>query len=74
MLSALVERGADIAGIPVAARLAAELGLGPAMLGAAATDQRWKDALHARTDEAIERRIFGSSFVIIDGEGFWGNG
>ncbi|WP_181175662.1 2-hydroxychromene-2-carboxylate isomerase [Mesorhizobium sp. B2-3-4] len=73
MLSALFERGADIADISVAARLGAELGLDPAMLGAAATDQRWKDALRSRTDEAIERGIFGSPFVIVDGEGFWGS-
>ncbi|MDG4877260.1 DsbA family protein [Mesorhizobium sp. WSM4935] len=43
------------------------------MLADAASDQRWKDALRARNEEAVERGIFGSPFFVVDGEGFWGS-
>ena len=32
-----------------------------------------KERLRAETDAAIARGIFGSPFVIVDGEPFWGN-
>lgn len=73
LLSALFTRGADIADAAVSARLGAEIGLDHAMLADAAVDQRWKDMLRTRTDEAIGRGIFGSPFVVVDGEGFWGS-
>ncbi|MFC3325123.1 2-hydroxychromene-2-carboxylate isomerase [Mesorhizobium cantuariense] len=72
-LAALFERGADIADVSIAARLGAELGHDATMLSNAAADHKWKDVLRARTDEAIERGIFGSPFVVVDGEGFWGS-
>ena len=37
------------------------------------TDPVWKDALRARTDEALAKGVFGAPFVIVDGEGFWGS-
>lgn len=73
LLAAMYERGADIADVFVAARLGAELGLDERLLADAASDQRWKDALRARNDEAIERGIFGSPFFVVEGEAFWGS-
>ncbi|MEO5757217.1 MAG: 2-hydroxychromene-2-carboxylate isomerase [Mesorhizobium sp.] len=73
LLTAMYERGADIADVCVAARLGAELGLDERLLIDAASDQRWKDALRNRNDEAIERGIFGSPFFVIEGEAFWGS-
>ena len=32
----------------------------------------WKDALKRETETAIARGVFGSPFVIVDGEPFWG--
>ena len=40
---------------------------------AALADQAVKDRLREATDEAIELGVFGSPFVIVDGEPFWGN-
>ncbi|SDA91316.1 2-hydroxychromene-2-carboxylate isomerase [Mesorhizobium qingshengii] len=73
LLTAMYQRGADIADASVAARLGAELGLDERMLVDVASDQRWKDALRARNDEAIERGIFGSPFFVVEGEAFWGS-
>jgi 2-hydroxychromene-2-carboxylate isomerase len=73
LLTAMYERGADIADVSVAARLGAELGLDERMLVDAASDQRWKGMLRDRNVEAIERGIFGSPFFVVDGEAFWGS-
>lgn len=73
LLAAMYERGADIAEVSVSARLGAELGHDEQMLADAASDQRWKDALRARNEEAIERGIFGSPFFVVEGEAFWGS-
>ncbi|MBZ9676889.1 2-hydroxychromene-2-carboxylate isomerase [Mesorhizobium sp. ES1-1] len=73
LLSALFERSEDIGDIAVSARLGAEIGLDAAVLADAARDRCWKDMLRMKTDEAISRGIFGSPFVLVDGEGFWGS-
>jgi 2-hydroxychromene-2-carboxylate isomerase len=31
-----------------------------------------KEALKSEVEQAIERKVFGSPFVIVDGEPFWG--
>ncbi|CDX39076.1 putative 2-hydroxychromene-2-carboxylate isomerase (HCCA isomerase) [Mesorhizobium sp. SOD10] len=73
LLAAMYERGANIAEVSTSAHLGAELGHDEQMLADAASDQRWKDALRARNEEAVERGIFGSPFFVVDGEGFWGS-
>ena len=35
-------------------------------------DPAAKDALKQTNDEAIARGIFGSPFIVVDGEPFWG--
>lgn len=59
----------------VAAALAAgvAVGVNPAALTAAVSDPAIKDKLRRATDEAIARGVFGSPFMFVDGEGFWGH-
>ncbi len=40
---------------------------------AALQDQVIKDRLRQETENALERGAFGSPYVIVDGEPFWGN-
>jgi 2-hydroxychromene-2-carboxylate isomerase len=52
--------------------LAAGLGIDAEALRAALSGEALKTVLRARTDEALRRGIFGSPFIIADGEPFWG--
>jgi 2-hydroxychromene-2-carboxylate isomerase len=54
------------------AEVAAREGVDPQELLAAIQDQAIKDRLRDATAAAMERGVFGSPFVIIDGEPFWG--
>lgn len=54
--------------------MAAEpLGIGRAELLAAVNDPAIKERLNLETDKAIARGVFGSPFVFVDGEPFWGS-
>jgi 2-hydroxychromene-2-carboxylate isomerase len=48
-------------------KVAASLGLSPSI-----GDQAVKDRTKAEVDAALARGVFGSPFVIVDGEPFWG--
>ena len=64
--------GRDISKAETVAEVAASLDIdGPALL-AAVRDPAIKERLKRETDEAIKRGVFGSPFVFVDGEGFWG--
>jgi len=52
--------------------IADSLGLDKAALAAAVADPAIKDRLRAANDAAIARGVFGSPFVFVDGEPFWG--
>lgn len=54
------------------AELAAGLGADRPSLLVAMASPAIKDRLRAITDEALSRGIFGSPFMIVDGESFWG--
>lgn len=70
---ALFVDGRDISEPAAAMAIGSELGLdGEALVRAAATPEA-KTTLRARTDEALERGIFGSPFFVVDGEPFWGS-
>ncbi|CAO3414358.1 DsbA family protein [Azospirillum doebereinerae] len=56
----------------IAARTLGSLGIDRAAVSAALQDQTVKDRLRSATDEAVERGVFGSPFVIVDDEPFWG--
>ncbi len=62
----------DISNPEVCADVAAECGLDRAAAVAGMNDAAVKDALKSEVEQAIERKVFGSPFVIVDGEPFWG--
>ncbi|HEY2816449.1 MAG TPA: 2-hydroxychromene-2-carboxylate isomerase [Casimicrobiaceae bacterium] len=64
--------GRDISNADVAADIAAELGADRTAARASVDDPAMKDALKREVDGAIARGVFGSPFVFIDGEPFWG--
>jgi len=48
-------------------RIAASLGLKPDL-----NDQALKDKTRAEVDAAVGRGVFGSPYMVVDGEPFWG--
>ncbi len=71
--SAYFVDGLDITDPAVLTTLAGSLHIDGARLLAAANDDVWKQKLRAVTDDAIGvRGVFGSPFVFVDGEPFWG--
>jgi 2-hydroxychromene-2-carboxylate isomerase len=64
--------GRDLGAAEAVAEVATGLGLAREALLAAVADQRIKDLLKERTQAAIERGVFGSPFIFVDGEPFWG--
>jgi len=64
--------GLDISKPDIAADVAGQAGLDREGARAAIDDPAIKDALKREVDAAIAAGVFGSPFVIIDGEPFWG--
>jgi 2-hydroxychromene-2-carboxylate isomerase len=64
--------GNDIASAQAVAAAAAEIGIDSAALLAGIESQEVKDRTRAESDAAIARGVFGSPFIIIDSEPFWG--
>ena len=64
--------GRNIADAEVVADVAAGEGHDREAVVAGLQDQAVKDRLKAETGAAIERGVFGSPYVIVDGEPFWG--
>jgi 2-hydroxychromene-2-carboxylate isomerase len=62
----------DISAPEVAAAVAAECGVDLTEARAAIDDPAIKDALKTGNEQAMARGVFGSPFVIVDGEPFWG--
>jgi 2-hydroxychromene-2-carboxylate isomerase len=62
----------DISVPDQAVAVAAKCGVDAAAARAAIDDPVVKDALKQANDEAIARGVFGSPFIIVDGEPFWG--
>ena len=54
------------------AEIAAELGHDEDQVRAAVQDQRIKDLLRREVDTALAKGVFGSPYIIVDGEPFWG--
>lgn len=65
--------GRDVRAVDAVAAVAEPLGIAPAALQAACEDPAIKDKLRAATESALARGVFGSPFVIVDGEPFWGH-
>jgi 2-hydroxychromene-2-carboxylate isomerase len=64
--------GRDVAPAEAVADIGAGLGIDRAAMLAAVNDATVKDRLRVEVDEAIKRGVFGSPFIFVDGEGFWG--
>jgi len=64
--------GLDISQADVAAGVAGRAGFDAAAARAAVDDPAIKDALKREVESAIAAGVFGSPFVIVDGEPFWG--
>jgi 2-hydroxychromene-2-carboxylate isomerase len=64
--------GRDLGAPEAVADVAAGLGIERHDLLAAVADQRIKERLKEQTQAAIERGVFGSPFIFVDGEPFWG--
>lgn len=62
----------DVADRAVVARLAAALEIDETAALAAIDEPQVKETLRAVTAEAVERGVFGSPFIFVDGEPFWG--
>ena len=62
----------DIADASVTAQVAAGVGFDQAQAAAALQDPAIKERLRQETQAAIDRGVFGSPFIIVDGEPFWG--
>jgi len=62
----------DISDPDTAAAIAAAQGVDRDAARAAVDDPAWKDALRNEVTTAIARGVFGSPFVFVDGEPFWG--
>jgi 2-hydroxychromene-2-carboxylate isomerase len=62
----------DISDPDNAVSVAAKCGIDPAAARAAIDDPAIKDALRRGNEEAIAKGVFGSPYVVVDGEPFWG--
>ena len=62
----------DISSPEVTADIAATLGLKRDEVLAALNDPAVKDRLKSEVDAAIQLGVFGSPYIVIDGEPFWG--
>ncbi len=63
----------DISSVEGTVAVCAKLGLGADELRGALADQAVKDRLRTEVEKAIARGAFGSPYIIIDGEPFWGS-
>jgi 2-hydroxychromene-2-carboxylate isomerase len=64
--------GKDISSPEVTADVAATLGLERQKVLEVIADPAIKEKLKQETEAAIQRGVFGSPFIIVDGEPFWG--
>ena len=71
--SAYFVKGIDISPAETVADIAASLGEDRAQALAAMSDPAMKDRLKKEVDDALAKGVFGSPFIIVDGEPFWGN-
>ncbi|MBI4182531.1 MAG: 2-hydroxychromene-2-carboxylate isomerase [Proteobacteria bacterium] len=65
-------RGRDLSDAAAVARLAGGLGIDPAALLAAVQDPAVKARFRDETERSMALGVFGSPYVIVDGEPFWG--
>ena len=66
-------RGEDVSPAESTADIAASVGLDRDTVLAAVQNPAVKERLKRETDAAVERGVFGSPFIFVDGEPFWGS-
>jgi 2-hydroxychromene-2-carboxylate isomerase len=64
--------GEDITDPAAVVALAADVGVDADAFRTALGEQRTKDLLREAVEQAIDRKVFGAPFFIVDGEPFWG--
>jgi 2-hydroxychromene-2-carboxylate isomerase len=72
LYAAFFQDGLDISNPDVAANVASRSGVDRAAARACIDDPVVKDMLKREVDAAIAAGVFGSPFVVVDGESFWG--
>jgi len=72
LYSAYFTENINISNADVVLRIAADLGIDQQALATALNDDAIKAVLKTAIETAISRGVFGSPFVIADGEAFWG--
>jgi len=72
LYAAFFQDGLDISNPDVAAEVAGRNGVDRAAARACIDDPIVKDLLKREVDAAIAAGVFGSPFVVVDGEPFWG--
>lgn len=72
LLHAYFVEDKDVSSPEVTAGVAASLGVDRERVLAALNDPAVKERLKDETQAAIDRGVFGSPFIVIDGEPFWG--
>lgn len=65
--------GRNVTPAEAVVEIAEPLGIDRAALLAAVNERALKERLKSETDAALARGVFGSPFVIVDGEPFWGS-
>ena len=73
VFGAAFAEGRDVTPPGVVADLAAPLGVERTALLSALDDPAVKERLKRENEAALDRGVFGSPFVIVDGEPFWGH-
>jgi len=63
----------DISNPEVTGNVAAKLGVDKGEFAQALNDPAVKERLRIEVDAAIERGVFGSPYIVVDGEPFWGS-
>jgi 2-hydroxychromene-2-carboxylate isomerase len=66
-------QGIDISSAEKVAELAAHVGLNHDEILAAVGDPAVKDRLKREVEASLEKGVFGSPYIVIDGEPFWGS-
>jgi 2-hydroxychromene-2-carboxylate isomerase len=72
LLRAYFVENVNISNTDDLANACAKFGVDAEAMRAGINDQAVKDILKAEVDKAIARGVFGSPYVIVDGEPFWG--
>jgi 2-hydroxychromene-2-carboxylate isomerase len=72
LYSAYFADNIDISRVEEVIRIAAGVGFKAEDVAAGVADQAVKDKTRAEVDAAVGKGVFGSPFIVIDGEAFWG--